>query len=194
MGFKETYLAKKAERAQFIAALNPKSFDFQLATWFGSGLIIPAPGTWGTIGGMIFGLVLGFFTNGFFIFLTSILLFWLGFQSVKRLEEKLNDHDPSFIVIDEVSAILLVMSFHSLIIGWLYSVNITGIFPALVHIIGFGLFRYFDAKKPGYIGILDQKLKGAWGVMLDDTLAAIYTIFTSLIIFFAIYLLSFLGM
>ena len=176
MGFKETYLAKKSERAQFIAALNPKSFDFQLATWFGSGLLIPAPGTWGTIGGMVFGIPLLFLTNALVVFIAGIILFFVGLKSVERIEQKIGGHDPSFIVIDEVAAILLLIS--------LIPHSNTELIPALISFLGaFILFRFFDAKKPWIIGVVDQKITGAWGVMLDDILAALFTYITYWIIF-----------
>lgn len=185
-----TYHTKKIERARFLAPLDHKSWDFQLATWFGSGLLVPAPGTWGTIGGLIFGLILCNITNGFFVFVTAIALFFLGLQSVERLEKKLNDHDPSFIVIDEVAAILLIISFNSLMIAWMGSLGVKGYFATIVHIVTFLLFRYFDAKKPGFIGVADRDLKGAWGVMMDDVLAAFYTIGASILLFIIVYFLS----
>jgi phosphatidylglycerophosphatase A len=185
-----SYQVKKAERARFLAPLDHKSFDFQLSTWFGSGLIIPAPGTWGTIGGLIFGLILWSLTNGFFVFVAAIILFFVGLQSVERLEKKLDDHDPSFIVIDEVAAILLILSFNSLMISWMGSLGVGGHFPTIVNTVTFLLFRYFDAKKPGYIGIADKEIKGAWGVMMDDIIAAVYTIGASILLFIAIDFLS----
>lgn len=190
MDFKEIYLEKKAERAQFIAALNPKSFDFQLSTWFGSGLLIPAPGTWGTIGGLIFGLILWSLTNGFFVFIAAVILFFMGLQSVERLEKKLKNHDPSFIVIDEVAAILLILSFNSLMIAWMGSLGVGGHFPTIVNTVTFLLFRYFDAKKPGYIGVADRNIKGAWGVMMDDIIATLYTIGASILLLIVFYFLT----
>ena len=188
------YQQKKVERTKFIKALDTKTYDFQLATWFGSGLIIPAPGTWGTVGGLIFGFILWFLTNGFFVFLASIILFFMGLKAVERIERKLNAHDPSFIVIDEVSAILLILSYNILVINWLASFNITHGVSTIITITTFSLFRYFDAKKPGYIGTVDKDFKGAWGVMLDDTVAALYAIFASIGLFVSLYFLSIFAM
>lgn len=184
------YQTKSAERARFLAPLDPKSFDFQLTTWFGSGLLIPAPGTWGTLAGLLFGLVLLNLTNGFFVFIAAVILFFVGLQSIERLQKKLDDHDPSFIVIDEVVAILFILSFNSLIIAWMGSLGVQGYFPTIVHIVTFLLFRYFDATKPGYIGTADRDMKGAWGVMMDDMIAALYTIVASVLLFIAIDFLS----
>lgn len=166
MSFKETYQRKKAERDQFVAALNPKSFDFQIATWFGSGLIIPAPGTWGTLGGLLFGIPLLILTNQLVVFITAIALFFIGLKSVERIEKKIDGHDPSFIVIDEVVAILLCLA----LIG---TSNLYLTTPLI-----FLLFRFYDAKKPLLIGLADRKIKGALGVMIDDIVAAVFALIT----------------
>lgn len=163
---KEIYYLKKIERDKFVGALDKKNFDFQIATWFGSGLIIPASGTWGTIGGILFGIPLLLITNSLIVLLTAIVLFFVGLKSVEELEKRLPDHDSSFIVIDEVVAILICIAL--LPKDYLY----------LNLVIVFVLFRYFDAKKPWIIGYIDKNIKGAMGVMLDDILAAISSILT----------------
>ncbi len=164
MNFNEKYQTLKTERHKFITSLDTKSFDFRISTWFGSGLIIPAPGTWGTIGGMLFGIPLLLLTNSVVVFLISIVLFFVGLKSVERLEQKSGGHDSSFIVIDEVVAILLCLS----IMGKddLYFTT-----PLI-----FILFRLFDAKKPWLIGMADRNIKGAWGVMVDDIVAACFAL------------------
>lgn len=194
MTLKARYQSDKIKRDAFIKQCNPRSFDFQIATWFGSGLIIPAPGTWGTLGGIIFSTILYFFTNPFILFLASIILFWVGLQSVKRIEEKLDNHDPSFIVIDEVAAIVFIMSLDFWLIDWLWDNAIRGDIPAVILFISFLLFRFYDAKKPWLIGIADRKIKGAWGVMIDDLIAAIFTIITALITFLVLYILAMFNM
>jgi phosphatidylglycerophosphatase A len=40
--------------------------------------------------------------------------------------------------------------------------------------IGFFLFRFFDIFKPFPIRRFEKRLKGGWGVVLDDVLAGIY--------------------
>ena len=40
----------------------------------------------------------------------------------------------------------------------------------------FGLFRFFDIAKPPPIGHIDRTVKGGFGVMLDDIVAAFYTL------------------
>ncbi len=175
---KDIYQTKKNERDKFITALDSKSFDFQIATWFGSGLIIPASGTWGTIGGILLGIPLLLATNSLIVLLVAFALFFIGLKSVERIEKQLSDHDPSFIVIDEVVAILICIAM--LPKDYFYTTLI----------IVFGLFRYFDAKKPWLIGYADKKIKGAMGVMVDDIVAAAFSLFVLwLILFISIFFL-----
>lgn len=188
--FKASYAAKKIERDKFVNALDRKSFDFQIATWFGSGLLIPAPGTWGTLGGLIFGLILWHLTNGFFVFVIALLLFMLGLRVVQKLESNLSSHDSSFIVIDEVVAILLIISFNAIILSWMVIPKDSWI-PLLFNIFTFALFRYFDSRKPGFIGTVDRRVTDEWGVMMDDIVAAVYTMVAAIIMFMMFSVVSF---
>ncbi len=166
----------RERRQTFLSKTDHRSPEFLLATWFGSGLLIPGPGTWGTIGGLVFGIPLLYATNGTIVFFTALILFILGLWATRKLEEKTGEHDQSFIVIDEVVAILLIIA-------------VTGTNPVLV-LGGFLLFRLFDIWKPWPIRWADRKIGGAWGVMIDDLLAAFFTILVYYIIgmaFLAIY-------
>jgi phosphatidylglycerophosphatase A len=41
-------------------------------------------------------------------------------------------------------------------------------------VVGFVLFRLFDIWKPWPIRLLDQRVGGGFGIMVDDLLAGIY--------------------
>ena len=69
--------------------------------------------------------------------------------------------DPSEIVIDEFSGMALALLFLP------FDTSAQTIF---LWILAFGLFRYFDIKKPSYIDKL-QSLPGGWGIMMDDIAA-----------------------
>lgn len=153
----------RKRREDFIRPLNINSPEFQISTWFCSGLIIPAPGTWGTLGGFVTGLILIPFVPQFSLVVLAAILFVVGLRAIDKIERKLTEHDSSFIVIDEVVAILLVL----------------GTLPELSnmnYLLSFVIFRFFDALKPWPISWIDQNVKGALGVMADDLLAAIMTI------------------
>lgn len=160
-------LAEKMERTRerrraFLTATDHRSPAFLIATWFGSGLLIPGPGTWGTLGGLLFGIPLLYLTNARVVLIAALILLILGLWAIRELEEKTGEHDQSFIVIDEVVAILMVIA-------------MTETNPVLL-LGGFLLFRLFDIWKPWPIRWADRKISGAWGVMLDDILAAFFTI------------------
>lgn len=71
-------------------------------------------------------------------------------------------HDHGGIVWDEVAAFLMVLPFAP---------------PSLLgFVLAFALFRLFDIWKPFPIGWLDSRVPGGFGVMLDDVLAAGYSI------------------
>lgn len=161
---KNIYQVKKIERRKFLASNDFQSFDMQIATWFGFGLIIPASGTWGTIGGMIFGIILILTTNSLIVLFAALALFFIGLKAVERIEKKSDIHDSSFIVIDEVVAILICIA---MLPEEFFYVSL---------IMTFILFRFFDARKPWLIGLVDKKMKGAMGVMMDDIVAACFTI------------------
>lgn len=150
---------------------NPSTL---LATWFGSGLITPAPGTWGSLASIPPAIAI-FHLLGLWPFIAAIIIFTpIGFWATAKYEAATNTHDNKQIVIDEVIGqwIALLPVFYFLGINW--------IFIALA----FALFRLFDITKPWPISHFDKNVQGATGVMVDDIIAGI---FSALIIIGAIY-------
>jgi len=129
-----------------------------LATWFGVGLIRPAPGTWGTIAGLLTWYFLPQAHPWIWLILPLfILLSWF----VCELANKASDSgDHSSIVIDEVAGILVTLAFvpHTL----------------LAYGLAFFLFRLFDIWKPWPISWVDQNMKGGWGILFDDLIAGFF--------------------
>ncbi|MDD3021511.1 MAG: phosphatidylglycerophosphatase A [Alphaproteobacteria bacterium] len=160
---KQKISEKSEQRRHFIKGTRPTSIEFQIATWFGSGLIIPAPGTWGTVGGFVFGCLLMAATTPVITFLMAIALTIVGYFAIRKIEGRFQEHDSSFIVIDEVIAILFVLS-------------LLPTFTPLFSVLGFILFRIFDAVKPWPINWLDKQIGGATGVIVDDLMAGLYTL------------------
>jgi phosphatidylglycerophosphatase A len=98
------------------------------------------------------------------LILTAVL-FMLGVVVAESLEKEWGK-DPRCIVIDEYACILLPLYFTPI---KLVPLGIT-----------FLLFRVFDIVKPPPVRNMEN-LRGGWGIMLDDLLAAIYTIVIILI-------------
>lgn len=140
-----------------------------LSTWFGTGLLSVAPGTFGTIATvpLVFGLAcLGTVLSGFIIAMVVAVAIWAS----DRSEELLGNDDPSEVVIDEVAGFLLTMFL--LPLSW------------LTLGLGFILFRVFDIFKP-YPIKQAEKLRGGLGIVTDDLVAGIYAhLCVRLILFF----------
>ncbi len=143
---------------------QPTPLWYILATWFYSGRIKPASGTWGTLAGLPLLYLLAWFpltsSAVSFLVLTAIIFIvglWVSHHYVTRTGET----DPSAIVIDEVAGMALVFAFLPDPMQWSWC------------LLGFVLFRLFDALKPWPISVIDKKIHGPLGIMLDDVLAAI---------------------
>lgn len=126
-------------------------------TFFGVGLLKPAPGTWGSIAGAIVALPILYFLNQTILFLLSFLLFVVSIKIIDSYEKQSKIHDASYIVIDEVAGVWFALSICcDLWLGFILSVI---------------LFRFFDITKISIIGRVDKNVKGGLGVMLDDMIA-----------------------
>ncbi|WP_236904170.1 phosphatidylglycerophosphatase A [Comamonas serinivorans] len=140
-----------------------------IALGFGSGLSPVAPGTVGTLWAWLAWALLAQWLSpvaqGVLIAGTVLVGWWASFVTARHLRQA----DPSNVVIDEIAAFWLVL--------WLIAPS--GFWGQLV---AFGLFRYFDAAKPGPVGWADRLLhgargwRGAWGILWDDLVAAFCTL------------------
>ena len=135
-----------------------------IATFFGSGLVQPASGTWGSLAAFGVGLVvLAAPAAAWVLAVMSVVAYCLGHWAALRwTQEDDTDADPSAIVIDEVAGMWLVMAF------------VPPTFAALT--VAFFLFRLFDVLKPWPASWADRSLKGPSGIMLDDIFAGIWAV------------------
>lgn len=147
---------------------------YWLGVGLGSGLPRRAPGTWGTVGGLLVALPL--MSLGFVPFLIITLLSCvIGVGICGRTSELMGGHDNPHIVWDEWSGIwitLLPFSYMSVASANFWQ-NITQGSAIVALIIAFVLFRFFDILKPSPIGWADKKVAGGLGIMLDDIIAGI---------------------
>ncbi|WP_322107224.1 phosphatidylglycerophosphatase A [Paraburkholderia sp. J41] len=130
---------------------------------FGSGLSRLAPGTAGTLFAWAAFEVL----NRYFTVIDWALLIVVGFFAgigVTGFTAKhLRTDDPSAIVWDEIVAFWLVLLM-------ITPVSFAGRLWAFV------IFRFFDMVKPPPIRYFDRRFKGGLGIMLDDLVAAFFTL------------------
>lgn len=142
-----------------LPSLDYKHPAVWLATWFGCGLVRPAPGTWGTLGGLPFGVAILAGGGWPLLLLAAAAIFIAGLWACRKVEAMNDDHDPGYIVVDEVAGI------------W---VTLLAAAPSLPYAgAAFLLFRIFDVLKPWPVSWCDKKLPGAWGVMTDDIAAGL---------------------
>lgn len=127
----------------------------------GVGLSPVAPGTLGTLLAVPIYLVLASFSAVVYL-LFVITLFIVGCWTSGRTSRTLGVEDHPGIVIDEIVGYLVTMLFVPLHWYWV--------------IAGFVLFRIFDIWKPWPISVIDRRVKGEVGIMLDDLLAAVYSL------------------
>jgi len=132
-----------------------------LALGFGTGLSPKAPGTVGTLLGFPLFWLLSFLSPlWFWIALVSLAI--VGIWICDKTGRDLGVSDHGGIVWDEIVAFAMVLAFAM---------------PTISEFIAaFLLFRLFDIWKPFPIRYFDKNVKGGFGVMLDDLLAAVFAI------------------
>jgi phosphatidylglycerophosphatase A len=147
---------------------------YWLGIGLGSGLPRRAPGTWGTVGGLIVAIPL--MSLGFVPFLIITLLSCvIGIWICGRTSDLMQGHDDPHIVWDEWSGIwitLLPFSYMG-VSSANYWQDVTQALSLIAIVIAFILFRFFDIIKPPPIGWADKKVAGGLGIMLDDIIAGI---------------------
>jgi phosphatidylglycerophosphatase A len=132
-----------------------------LSLGFGSGLAPRAPGTMGTLVGVLFYLPLQSLPWPYYL-AVLLLLTGAGIGLCGYTARALGVHDHPAIVWDEIVGYLLTMLLAPPGWGWV--------------LFGFVLFRIFDIWKPWPIGLVDKRMKGGLGVMADDLLAGIFSL------------------
>ena len=161
---------------------------YWLGLGLGSGLPRRAPGTWGTVGGLIVAIPL--LSLGFVPFLiVTILSSIIGIWICDRTSKLMGGHDNPHIVWDEWAGMwitLLPLSYMG-IAGDSFWQNISQVHSMIAIVIAFILFRFFDIIKPPPIGWADKKVAGGLGIMLDDIIAGLMAAAVWLIIYSTIF-------
>ncbi len=143
-----------------MTSTNPNwTFHGLIATWFGSGLLPWAPGTWGSLAALPFAAALAWLGGPWALSIATIVSFIVGVWASQRYAQAIDKKDPGSIVIDEVAgqwlAILPIATTF-----WLYPV-------------AFLAFRLFDITKP-WPARNAENLPGGMGIMADDIIAGFY--------------------
>jgi len=131
-----------------------------LACGFGVGVLRPGSGTWGSVLALLLWWPMLHWIPDPWLGALVVLSVVFGVWFCGRTADELGVPDHVGIVWDEIAALWLLL--------WVLPND-----PWVV-LSGFLLFRVFDISKPAPIAWLDRRLKGGFGVMLDDLVAAIY--------------------
>jgi len=139
-----------------------------LALGFGTGLVPIAPGTFGTLLGFPLYLLLADWLMPAELLAAVAGMFVLGVWVCSKTGSDLGIADHSAMNWDEIVAFVLVLSIAPSGWGW--------------QAFAFFAFRIFDVLKPEPIRYFDRTLKGGFGVMFDDIVAAFYTLLSMAIV------------
>jgi phosphatidylglycerophosphatase A len=133
-----------------------------LALWFGAGLAPKAPGTFGSLAALPFGLAAAYWGGPYAVLALAAVIFLIGIRETGRYISNGGNHDPGEVVIDEVAGQLMPLAFIPI-----------GFLPYLA---AFILFRAADILKPWPCSLIDRTSTSAFGVMADDIVAGLYAI------------------
>jgi len=138
-----------------------------IALGFGSGLLRPGPGTWGTLSGwLLYAAADALFGLSWPLRAAAgVIGLLVGTWAAARAGAALGREDAGEIVIDEIVAF-----------WWLLLLLPAGHRQWTLQAAAFVLFRVFDITKPPPIGAIERRLPNAFGVMLDDLAAALFAL------------------
>lgn len=126
---------------------------------FGSGLLRPAPGTWGSLAALLPFVLWLQHLPPLWYWAVVVLGFGLGVLCTRTSARQLGVHDHPAIVWDEFIGMWIALGACPGDWRWWLA--------------AFVLFRLFDIAKPWPVSWADRRLQGGLGIMLDDALAGI---------------------
>jgi len=146
-----------------------------IATWFGSGLLPKAPGTWGSLAAIPVAYLISIYSCPYALITGIIAFFYIGIWVSDNIEKSAKIKDPGFIVIDEVVGQWMAL----LPLPFLYTIldtNLFYLYSLPITVVGFIAFRLFDIWKPWPVNYADKNFSGGYGIMFDDVIAGMYAL------------------
>ena len=143
----------------------PTKLVVGVATLGPIGMKLPAPGTWGSLAGLLYFLLFFYPLSLVPTLLLTVVAGYFAVAFCGEAEKRMGRKDPGQVILDEFVVMPLCFLGWRLVAaaGWPH----WGIFVA-----GFALFRFYDILKPLGIHRL-QSWPGGWGVVVDDVAAAL---------------------
>ena len=118
-----------------------------------------APGTFGSLAALPLCLLMAsvdHLTGAVVLLALTAVSTWIAHHA----EKLVGQNDPKQVVIDEICGMAIA----------LFAIP----FEPFFVITGFALFRVFDIVKPPPITMVEKRLHGGWGIVLDDILAGVF--------------------
>jgi len=132
-----------------------------LAYGFGTGLSPVAPGTVGSLVGVLLFWFMAPLATGLYAAII-VVMFFAGIFICGQTARDMGAVDPGSIVYDEIVGFLVAMFLIPADWRWILA--------------GFIIYRVFDIWKPYPIHLVEQKLGLGGGIMADDVVAGLYTL------------------
>jgi phosphatidylglycerophosphatase A len=143
----------------------PGALICAVATLGPLGRRLPAPGTWGSLAGLLYFAVLFRHARWEVVFAWAVLFSFVAVLFCGAAAKLIGKSDPGEVILDEFAVMPLVF------LGW--RAGYAAALPEWVALLaGFALFRFFDILKPLGIARL-QRWPGGWGIVADDFVAAL---------------------
>ena len=139
-----------------------------IATWFGVGRLPLAPGTWGSLVTLPIGWFGASWLGPTWLFAAVVIIFVIGWWAADVYAHRHDREDPPEVVVDEVAGQLVVLAFAP--------VDLT------YYAVAFALFRIADIWKPWPIYLVEKRLSGGFGIMVDDIFAGGYAAITLFVV------------
>jgi phosphatidylglycerophosphatase A len=165
----DTTTSRLRPDARFLVS-HPAHF---IALGFGAGLSPVAPGTVGTLVAFPLCWLLLQAMPPLAVAFVAIPLFFVGVWACDRTGRDLGVQDHGSMCWDEIVAFLPLAAIASA--GW------------VLQLVAFLLFRLFDIWKPFPIREMERRVKGGFGVMIDDVFAAFYAYIVFVIFVIVVY-------
>lgn len=159
---------------------------YWLGIGLGSGLPKKAAGTWGTVGGVIIALPMLLLGVWGFLIITIIGCL-IGSYICGKTSDLMNTHDDPHIVFDEWVGMWISLLPSVWLLAQTQDTAKTGLehhhpSTALLFIVPFTLFRFFDIMKPPPIKWVDKNVSGGFGILVDDVLAGVMAVMVFVVV------------
>lgn len=141
-----------------------------VASVAGVGFLLPAPGTWGSLAALVLAFAVLSLGGPWLLVVLTALVWTLGLVVARRVIAQTGDHDPGWVVIDEVAGQWIAL-FPVAYGAYRMDAPLLALWPGWVA--AFLLFRLFDIRKPWLAGRADRR-GDAFGLMMDDVWAGIF--------------------